>query len=165
MWPIDCIDFIAGAWSDQNILALIGEDRTLTVSNKEGDTLCQAGLKGEPCLPQFACLKLEGKGGSSVENCVSLVLNRKTLYLFNMHDAEAPLMLNYGDQYGLISSYTWYGDGLILVAFSSSHFLVVATQAREVGQELLSFKAHKENLTASHLCVKTKRLACCTENM
>ncbi len=46
-----------GAWSEANMLALGSEDRTLSISNVEGDTLRVATLRAEPSDIQFSEMK------------------------------------------------------------------------------------------------------------
>ena len=46
-----------GAWSEANLLALGSEDRTLSISNIEGDTLRVATLRAEPSDVQFSEMK------------------------------------------------------------------------------------------------------------
>ena len=52
-----------GAWSEANLLALGSEDRTLSISNIEGDTLRVATLRAEPSDVQFSEMKQVSKGG------------------------------------------------------------------------------------------------------
>ncbi|KAI1286712.1 WD repeat-containing protein 19 [Halotydeus destructor] len=157
---------IAGTWNDQNLLALISDDRTLTVSNKDGDTLCQTGLKGEPALPQFGSAKWDGKGNANGgENYVSLVLNRKTLFVMNVHDSELSSQINFHDRQGQIVDYAWLSDGLIIIGFSGGRVTVINAMAKDAGQELYSFTAHRDGLTSCSYCSKTKLLATCFENV
>ena len=46
-----------GAWSESNLLALGSEDRTLSISNNEGDTIRVATLRAEPSDLQFSEMK------------------------------------------------------------------------------------------------------------
>lgn len=48
----------AGAWSEQNLLALVGDDKTLTISNKDGDTITQTSLKGASMSRQTLLIAL-----------------------------------------------------------------------------------------------------------
>lgn len=117
-------------------------------------------------LPRFAVLKPEGRGNpNNIENCISLVLNSKIMFILNIHDSEMPYMFAFQENYGQIVEYSWYGEGLILIAFSAGHFVIIGTQTREMGMEIANFKAHKDSLTASALCAKTRKLASCSENM
>ncbi|KAG0423766.1 hypothetical protein HPB47_000472 [Ixodes persulcatus] len=113
-----------GAWSQQNMLALVGEDNVLTVSNQEGDTLCQTSLKSEATLVQFSCMKRDEK--NPVENTVSLVLNKKTLLLLDIYDPENP-----------IEWLDWSDDGQLLGASGAGGSLhVFLTKLPSLGNSL-----------------------------
>ena len=57
-----------GAWNKQNLLALGGEDKTLSISNEFGDTMRLATLRAEPSQIQFSEMKMDG--ASDGENTV-----------------------------------------------------------------------------------------------
>ena len=59
----------SGSWSTANLLALGGEDKILTISNSEGDTLRTTPLRGEPSEIQFSEMKQDERAMS--ENTVS----------------------------------------------------------------------------------------------
>ena len=46
-----------GAWSNQNLLALGSDDKSITISNAEGDTLRQTSTRAEPSDVQFSEMK------------------------------------------------------------------------------------------------------------
>lgn len=48
---------ICGAWSRTNLLALGSEDRSISISNADGDTVRQLSGLGEPSLIQFSEMK------------------------------------------------------------------------------------------------------------
>lgn len=48
-----------GAWSKQNLLALGSEDRTISISNAEGDTIRQTSIRAEPSEIQFSEMKTD----------------------------------------------------------------------------------------------------------
>ncbi|RXG72053.1 WD repeat-containing protein 19 [Armadillidium vulgare] len=58
-----------GCWSNGNFLALGGDDKILTISNHEGDTLKTAPLRGEPSDVQFSEMKTDER--SLGDNTVS----------------------------------------------------------------------------------------------
>lgn len=58
-----------GAWNRDNLLALGSEDKTISVSNIEGDTLKIINLRAEPSDLQFSEIKLDERVGG--ENTVS----------------------------------------------------------------------------------------------
>ena len=66
-----------GAWSNQNLLALGGEDKCITVSNAEGDTLRQTSVRAEPSDVQFSEMKTDERSAMG-ENTVSGVWDKMT---------------------------------------------------------------------------------------
>jgi len=48
-----------GAWNAENFLALGSEDKTLSISNADGDTLRIISLRSEPSDIQFSEMKLD----------------------------------------------------------------------------------------------------------
>lgn len=66
-----------GAWSNENLIALGSEDKTISVSSSDGDTLRVIALRSEPSDIQFSEMKLDERVGT--ENTV-----RKHLSLHQM---------------------------------------------------------------------------------
>lgn len=157
-----------GCWSKQNLLALLSEDGSITVSNKDGETILQTGVRGEGSLMQFNFLRLESESATGLavgsENCISLILNRKVLFLINIHDSEVPVSINFPNDYGSIVGYVWLRDGLILVAFANGNFSLISSHGNDFGKEVTGFRAHKESLTCFAYCFSSKKLASCSGN-
>lgn len=63
-----------GAWSSDNLLALGSEDRTLSVSTFEGDTVYSSNLRSEPSQIQFSEMKLDERSTAetTVQNEIQL---------------------------------------------------------------------------------------------
>jgi len=61
-----------GCWSKQNLLALASDDRSLSVSNSDGDTLRQFSLQGDPSDLQFSEMKADERSNIG-ENTASSV--------------------------------------------------------------------------------------------
>ncbi|XP_075423964.1 WD repeat-containing protein 19 isoform X2 [Ascaphus truei] len=125
-----------GCWSSQNLLALGSEDKMITVSNQEGDTIRQ----------------------------ISVVVGKKTLFLFNLSDPDNPIELAFQQRYGSIVSYRWYGDGYIMIGFSQGFFVVISTHIREIGQELFQAHNHKDTLTSIAISQSLNKAASCGDN-
>lgn len=58
-----------GSWNSENLLALGSEDRTLSISNVDGDTLRVISLRSDPADIQFSEMKGDERVGA--ENTVS----------------------------------------------------------------------------------------------
>ena len=122
----------SGCWSRDGLLALVGDDRTLTVSNETGDTVCQTGLRDTPSQLVFADRKQDVKS-QYTEGTISLVIARRTLFLFSLDDQERPIELAFQQKYGDVVNYKWYGDGYVMIGFSNGYLIVISTHEKEIG--------------------------------
>ncbi|XP_029905954.1 WD repeat-containing protein 19 [Myripristis murdjan] len=152
-----------GCWSSQNLLALGSDDRTLTISNHEGDTIRQTTLRGEPADVYFSVMKTDERS-SPGESTVSVSVGKTILFLFNLSDPENPIELAFQSRYGNIVSYCWYGDGYILIGFSHGYFVVISTHIREIGQELYQAHNHKDSLNSVAISPALNKAASCGDN-
>jgi WD repeat-containing protein 19 len=175
---------VSGAWSDHRLLALIGEDRVLSISNEEGDTLTTTLLKGEPSQIQFGRLIGGGFGSiqsdlemdlirhnlldsetnkvhSEADNCISIVLNRRQLLLLSVQSpSDQPTILAFADKYGDLLQYEWLTErDQLLVAFQNGFVALLSTSASHVGQELAYVKVFKETLHHVAVSQSTGKLA------
>nr|XP_022918657.1 WD repeat-containing protein 19 [Onthophagus taurus] len=152
-----------GAWSAENLLALGSEDKTISISNIDGDTLRVVSLRSEPAELQFSEIKLDERVGG--ENTVSVIVGKRTLYLYNLVDPENPIELAFQQHYGTIVTYKWFGDGYILVGFSTGYFIAISTHIKEVGQELFQIRNHKTNLSDISVSTEAGKVATCGDNV
>ncbi|XP_023012404.2 intraflagellar transport protein Oseg6 isoform X1 [Leptinotarsa decemlineata] len=151
-----------GAWNSDNLLALGSDDKTISVSNVDGDTLRVVNLRAEPSEIHFSEMKTDERVGG--ENTISLLVGKKTLYLYNMIDPENPIELAFQPHYGAIINYKWFGDGYILLGFTAGYFIAISTHIKEVGQELFQIRNHKNSLTDIAICEVTDKAASCGDN-
>ncbi|XP_053433508.1 WD repeat-containing protein 19 isoform X3 [Nycticebus coucang] len=151
-----------GCWNTENLLALGGEDKMITVSNQEGDTIRQIPVKLEPSNLQFSMMRPDDRG--SAENTISVVLGKKNLYLFNLNEPDNPVDLEFQPRYGNIVCYNWYGDGYIAMGFSRGIFVAISTHVGEVGQEIAQSRDHRENLTGIAVSQTLNKVASCGDN-
>ncbi|XP_067949190.1 WD repeat-containing protein 19-like isoform X2 [Watersipora subatra] len=136
-----------GAWSKGGLLALGSDDRSVTISNADGDTVRQASLREQPSDIQFSEMKVDERSKIG-EDTVSMVLGRKAMFLFNISDPDNPMELAFQSKYGSIVDYKWFGDGYILLGFASGYFVVISTHVKEIGQELYQQRDHKDKLSS-----------------
>ncbi len=66
---------------------------------------------------------------------VSVSMDRKTILLYNLSDPENALELAFQSRYGCIVSFKWFGEGMILVAFSFGFIVVISTDMQQIGRE------------------------------
>nr|BAC31673.1 unnamed protein product [Mus musculus] len=152
-----------GCWNSENLLALGGEDKMITVSNQEGDTIRQTPVKSEPSDIKFSMSKTDERI-SSAENTISAVVGKKMLFLFHLNEPDNPVDLEFQQAYGNIVCYSWYGDGYIMIGFSRGTFLAISTHFPEVGQEIFKARDHKDNLTSVALSQTLNKAATCGDN-
>uniref|UniRef100_A0A8C5X1D6 WD repeat-containing protein 19 n=1 Tax=Malurus cyaneus samueli TaxID=2593467 RepID=A0A8C5X1D6_9PASS len=152
-----------GCWSIENLLALGGEDKMITISNQEGDTIRQTSVSSDPSDMQFSVMKTDERV-SARESTVSAVVGKKTLFLFNLNDPDNPIDLKFRQPYGSIVTYKWYGDGYIMVGFSQGCFVVISTHIREIGQEVFQAHNHKDNLSSIAISQSLNKAASCGDN-
>ncbi|XP_072941751.1 WD repeat-containing protein 19 [Epargyreus clarus] len=133
------------AWNRDSILVLASEDKSLSINNSDGDTLRMITLRDTPNDLQFSEMKTDQRVAG--ENTISLIVGKRTLYLYNLLNPENPIELAFQQRYGSIVTYKWYGDGYILIGFSAGYVIAISTHIKEVGEELFQVKNHKDNLT------------------
>ncbi|XP_009986926.1 PREDICTED: WD repeat-containing protein 19-like, partial [Tauraco erythrolophus] len=152
-----------GCWSTENLLALGGEDKMITISNQDGDTIRQTSVSSDPSDMQFSVMKTDERI-STRESTVSVVVGKKTLFLFNLNDPDNPIDLKFQQPYGSIVTYRWYGDGYIMIGFSRGCFVVISTHIREIGQEIFQAHNHKDNLSSIAISQSLNKAASCGDN-
>ncbi|NWS47600.1 WDR19 protein, partial [Probosciger aterrimus] len=152
-----------GCWSTENLLALGGEDKMITISNQEGDTIRQTSVSADPSDMQFSVMKTDERI-STRESTVSVVVGKKTLFLFNLNDPDNPIDLKFQQAYGSIVTYRWYGDGYIMIGFSRGCFVVISTHIREIGQEIFQAHNHKDNLSSIAISQSLNKAASCGDS-
>ncbi|KAK2489183.1 hypothetical protein MC885_016782, partial [Smutsia gigantea] len=152
-----------GCWNAENLLALGGEDKMITVSNQEGDTIRQTPVKSEPSDMQFSMMKTDDRTFAA-ENTISVVVGKKTLFLFNLNEPDSPIDLEFQQRYGSIVCYSWYGDGYIMIGFSRGIFVVISTHIQEIGQEIFQAHDHKDSLTSIAVSQTLNKAATCGDS-
>ncbi|XP_071599813.1 WD repeat-containing protein 19 isoform X2 [Heliangelus exortis] len=152
-----------GCWSTENLLALGGEDKMITISNQEGDTIRQTSVSSDPSDLQFSVMKTDGRV-STKESTVSVVVGKKALFLFDLNDPDNPIDVTFQQIYGSIVTYRWYGDGYIMIGFSRGCFVVISTHRSEIGHEIFQAHNHKNNLSSIAISQALNKAASCGDN-
>ncbi|CAD7950767.1 unnamed protein product, partial [Amoebophrya sp. A25] len=136
---------------DENILALGSEDRNVTISREDGDSVEQMQLRAEPEQLQFCSPGTLGSpGGSMVEggsssssSYVSFLQNKKSVVLLNWKTSSMQEQ-TFPDKYGQITSYVW-AESTLLVGFASGHVMALQFSGGEK-EELLNVKLHGQSV-------------------
>ncbi|XP_047124984.1 WD repeat-containing protein 19 isoform X1 [Hydra vulgaris] len=154
---------IFGCWNAENMLALGSEDKVITISNSDGDTIKQTTTRLNAEIPQFSFMKTNER--SSGETTLSLTIGHRSLLLLNLADLDNPIELAFQSRYGNIVKYRWFGDGYIMLGFSTGYLVVVSTHPKEIGQELFQTQDHKEELNDIAISLSLKKAASCGDNV
>lgn len=158
-----------GSWSKgSNKLVLGSDDRTITVSNENGDTLLHFEVKNIPLQVLFTyqrSLDYSSAGQGNGDNTISSNLNGKSIVIYNiLNDNEEPMELTFPTvggvcKYGEIVSHEWIDEGLILVGFSIGYLVLFSSGKRDLGEEKFAAKFHSNNFITYSYNRQLKRVA------
>ncbi|KAL7680186.1 putative WD repeat-containing protein 19/dyf-2 [Plasmopara halstedii] len=126
-----------GSWNADDKLVLGGDDRMLTVSNSQGDTIEQRELSHTPWNIKFG--RKRGDSMKVAEQLIAIALPR-AIILLSLQDSANPVELTFQAHYGSIVFIEWFADGMIIIAFSEGYLIVISTKIDEVGEELQSHR-------------------------
>ena len=135
----------------------------LTISNENGDTIRQTTLRDQPFMVKFSDRKQDVRS-QLLEGTVSLILNKKVVYLFSIDDPDNPIELAFQSKYGEVVNYQWYGDGYIMIGFSLGYLIVISTHSKEIGTELFQLRTHKNYLADVSVSRSLNKAASCGDN-
>ncbi|EDQ85531.1 uncharacterized protein MONBRDRAFT_34239 [Monosiga brevicollis MX1] len=149
-----------GIFDQNNNFALLSNDRSFTINNSDGDTLHQPMLQSDGSSIRFySPPKTALREGKLHEPKASLILDKKTLYIFNLEDPENPIELAFQEKYGTIVAYDWSARGNLYIGFSSGYFVSVSTHMDKIGQELFQVRNHKTRLNDIACCHAVEKVA------
>ncbi|EDW74804.1 uncharacterized protein Dwil_GK15704 [Drosophila willistoni] len=151
-----------GAWSAQNLLALGSDDKSFSLSNEDGDTVRVVQLRDVPTDIYFAEMASDER--ISGDNAISMIIGKRTLFLYYLPEPENPTELGFQSRYGSLLQHKWFGDGYILLGFSNGHVVAISTHPKDVGQELWQVKNHKDTLTGLAYCPSLDIVASCGDD-
>ncbi|TMW48796.1 hypothetical protein DOY81_006124 [Sarcophaga bullata] len=151
-----------GAWSAQNLLVLGSDDKTFSLSNEEGDSMRVVQLRDVPSDMYFA--EMANDDRISGDNAISMIIGKRTLYLYYLPEPDTPTELGFQSRYGSLLQHKWFGDGYILLGFSNGHVVAISTHPKDIGQELWQVKNHKELLTGLAYCPPLEIVASCGDD-
>lgn len=79
------------------------------------------------------------------DNMIAVSMDKKTILLYNLNDAENALELAFQSRYGYILSYHWLYNIYIMITFSNGYFVIISTQAQDIGREQFCGRFIKDN--------------------
>ena len=125
---------VTGDWNKEGYLITGGEDKLLTISNVNGDTVKNSfDIHGIPKDLLWSRVKTDER--SDEIKHISAIINNSFLILIDTQTGKI-IEVNFQKSYGKISSYTWYGDGYIAVGFSNGVIASISTHHSEIGCEI-----------------------------
>ncbi|KAJ3283608.1 WD repeat-containing protein 19 [Borealophlyctis nickersoniae] len=110
---------------------------------------------------QWANMKTSDDQTSPV---LTMILSGKTLFFYNVNNPDAPMELAFQPNYGHIVTYHWFGDGFVLLGFTSGYVVVISTNISEMGQELFQTRDHRDALTDIAVSPILNKAATCGDN-
>ncbi|KAL7025046.1 hypothetical protein ACKWTF_013313 [Chironomus riparius] len=134
----------------------------MSISNDEGDTLRTVQVRDVPSDMNFAEMKTDERVPG--ENTISMIVGKRTLYLYHLPEPDSPTELGFQARYGNLLQHKWFGDGYILLGFSLGHVVAISTHPREVGQELWQVKNHRDSLSSIAISKELELIASCGDN-
>lgn len=154
---------ICGDWRTDDKLVFGSEDRQITVCTARGEVVDQVKLHCRPV--DVSVWSKEGVDDEELDeehgSVVAVNMEGRTLLLYNLQHKDDALELAFQSRYGAIISFKWFGDGYIMVGFSSGYVVVMSTQEHEIGREQFCAKFHMEELRNIAYCPFTNMLASC----
>uniref|UniRef100_A0A0N5AR89 WD repeat-containing protein 19 n=1 Tax=Syphacia muris TaxID=451379 RepID=A0A0N5AR89_9BILA len=144
--PINC-----GAFSQNGKLGLGSEDGIVTVSDQNGTTIHTVSCCSEPSLLKFYNFKQLNDKNVRSEEMLSTVLGGVILMIMDMNDYQKPINLQFQSRYGEIVTYSWYGNGYILLGFAKGYIVCISAHTSEIGQEMFSVQDFKNSIGS--LCI------------
>jgi WD repeat-containing protein 19 len=121
-----------GDWNKEGNLITSSDDKLLTVSNNQGDTLHESFICKGDILGVKWCPFRDPSKPKRV--CAAIVGGKNMLYL-KPEDAKH-FMFNFHANYGKATIFEWYGDSRLLIGFSSGMLSLISTRSEDIGQEL-----------------------------
>ena len=164
-----------GCWNKSNtILGLTSDDKVVSLSNQEGETILEVPIRGEASKLKFINFSGDGgrtnlissQGTSSSENCLCVLISSKS-FMFVPTSGDQVTQLNVTEDRGLgaVLDYHSVKSGL-LIGFQSGNFLVISLASATFGQELHAFNSgSRGNMSSFTFCALSQKLAVCSENI
>merc|ERR1711991_390617 len=106
---------ISMCWNRRNQVAMASEDKMLTVSDVEGQTIDSVNIKGEATEGKWADKKNDERKNAKEDSTVSMTNNQKTLVLFVPETRDPLVELAFNKKYGNLVQFEWYGDNVVRV--------------------------------------------------
>jgi WD repeat-containing protein 19 len=148
---------LCAAWTSKNNLVTASLDRTLIISNAAGDKIYETTVKGEPYM-------IRVYPASELGDSISVVVSKRTIFLFTEYSLDQPVELAMNLKYGNILEYFWHSADEIIVAFDSGYISLLSTNRKTMGQELFHGKIFKDSFVSLDISSPLGKVASCGDN-
>lgn len=143
---------VGGDWSINSELALISDDKTVSLNQASGDLVRQEGLKA---VPLEVAMPHSGTGKGARSELISVVLNNKTVLIINKDEKVPPIELAFVPKYGEIISAKWLHDDFLVIGFGAGWVTVVSPRSTDAGANLFAaqmFRGGVQDLQVREAC-------------
>ena len=163
----------AGAWSADGVLALAAEDRQVTLSSHEGETLDSMLFGSLPRLLAWGCAPSSATTSSSssspvIEPSLAVVVGESTLIIRQIHPSEGfvsdPHEMVFDPKDGPIVDIAWKADGVLLIGFGRGRLLALNARSSPPGKEVFSKQVHASSLASLAYCPRSGEIATCGDD-
>lgn len=121
-----------GGWNKEGNLITGSEDRLITVSNHQGDTMHESFIAKSDLKNITWCPYKDPAKPKKV--CASICGPKSILYL--KPETQDHFMFNFSANYGKAVEMEWCGENKIVIGFNSGYVNMISTRANELGQEI-----------------------------
>ncbi|CAK84014.1 unnamed protein product (macronuclear) [Paramecium tetraurelia] len=134
---------ISGDWNNEGYLITSGEDKFLTVSNYNSETMFESiPVKAEAKNVVWSRSKTDSREQN--QRTVTAIIQQKTIIMFELgKNHKMPDELMFENKYGKIVDYTIFGDGYLVIGFSEGYVAHISTHRKEIKDEVQSEKLLK----------------------
>ncbi|TPX34511.1 hypothetical protein SmJEL517_g02844 [Synchytrium microbalum] len=154
-------DIVCGCWNASNVLTIGADDSTLSMWNFNGENITHVALKGRPRRPLWFMARING---NIAEPTLAMIVGAKKIFLFAESNLNSPIELGFQPRYGDIVTYDWFGDGTILVGFSSGNMVAVSTSKADLGQEIGVTRDHKDGIADLAVSIALNKAGTCGDD-
>jgi len=118
-----------GDWNQEGNLITASEDKLLTVSNMQGDTLHESFI----CKGEIYCVKWcpYRDVNKPKKVCAAIIAGKQICYL--KPETQDHFMFSFHSNFGKALTFEWFGDNKLVIGFNSGMISLVSTKSTELG--------------------------------
>ncbi|CAD8104509.1 unnamed protein product [Paramecium primaurelia] len=135
---------ISGDWNNEGYLITSGEDKFLTVSNYNAETIFESiPVKAEAKNVLWSISKTDSK--EQIQRTVTAIIQQKTIIMFELgKNHKMPDEFVFENKYGKIIDYTIFNDGYLVIGFSEGYVVKVSIPIKDNKEDVRNKKLLKQ---------------------